>query len=220
MTLEERVRLLNNTYKTFRRAGVIKTWTEFAEILPTNRQVLSAAKNGNEKYLTDNLMEKCLDALESLEKRESEEQPAIPQSHPHGDSHLVPVIPYKLYNETGVDILKYISDPESSDVQRSKAIAQFASTSCYYFVNTSAMQPHFFPSDLLALKEVNKNAPIVNGESYLINTYDLGIILRFVYDRGDELELRSNTDRYESFLIKKESIVNIFRVIGLIRTNI
>lgn len=220
MTFEERVRLLNNTYKTFKRAGVIKTWTEFAEILPTNRQVLSAAKNGNEKYLTDNLMEKCLDALESLEKRESEEQPAIPHSHSHGDSHLVPVIPYKLYNETGVDILKYISDPESSDVQRSKAIAQFASTSCYYFVNTSAMQPHFFPSDLLALKEVNKNAPIVNGESYLINTYDLGIILRFVYDRGDELELRSNTDRYESFLIKKESIVNIFRVIGLIRTNI
>lgn len=219
MDFDDRVVIFNDSFSELRARGIVKNYTEFAQFVGSSKNTISAAKNGNPDFLTDSLVGKIQDAMRKADIM-TEEQPAIPHSHPHGDSHLVPVIPYKLYNETGVDILKYISDPESSDVQRSKAIAQFASTSCYYFVNTSAMQPHFFPSDLLALKEVNKNAPIVNGESYLINTYDLGIILRFVYDRGDELELRSNTDRYESFLIKKESIVNIFRVIGLIRTNI
>lgn len=140
--------------------------------------------------------------------------PSAPQPGPV----TVPIIPHKLYNETQVDVLNYLSNP-ANNVPFSEAVPHFPTFDCYYYVNTSAMEPHFYPSDLLALKKVSPSAPIVNGEAYLINSFELGIILRFVYDRGDQIELCSSSERYESFFIKKSDIVAILRIIGLVRTN-
>ena len=225
MEKEYKLRQLNDAYHFLRRNNAVKTWQDFANILLVSRTALSAAKNGDEKYLTDSLMSKVADLLSRYEEKEDQANVHAAKNSPIMLSHaaptnMVPVIPYKLYNEVGVNVLDYINDSRNVDVQRSQAIAQFASTSCYYFVNTTAMQPHFYPSDLLALKEVSREAPIVNGEAYLVNTLDLGVILRYIYDRGDHIELHSTAERFEHFNVPKDDIVNLFRVIGLIRTNI
>ena len=135
---------------------------------------------------------------------------------------MIPVIPQNLYKESDVNILEYVTD-EDADVQMSPAVQQFPSTTCYYQVVTSAMFPHFHQGDILALKAISRSAPIVNGEVYAIDTKELGILVRFAYDRGDSVEMRSTPerqDRFESFLIHKSDIYTIFRVVGLIRTNI
>lgn len=224
-TIDNKVQYLNSCYQKLRAEHAVKSWSDFADILLVNRSVLSSAKNGNPKALTDSLISKVQGLMARYEEKEDRANVHAAQNSPMMLSHaepanMVPVIPYKLYNEVGVNVLDYINDTRNVDVQRSQAIAQFASTSCYYFVNTTAMQPHFYPSDLLALKEVSREAPIVNGEAYLVNTLDLGVILRYIYDRGDHIELHSTAERFEHFNVPKDDIVNLFRVIGLIRTNI
>ena len=45
-------------FEQARAAGFAKTQKDFAALLDINRAVLSAALNGNDSYLTDNLMRK------------------------------------------------------------------------------------------------------------------------------------------------------------------
>lgn len=236
MTNDEKCQYLHDAFKVLRQQGRVKTWTDFAELLETNRSVLSAAKNGQEKYLTDNLMSK-VDAVLTAPQVNISHSPytnvATGQSQitietdqrrpaDNQDVDMIPVIPLDLYKESDFNILEYVTD-EKSDVCMSPAVQQFPSTTCYYQVVTSAMFPHFHQGDILALKAISRSAPIVNGEVYAIDTKELGILVRFAYDRGDSVEMRSTPerqDRFESFLIHKSDIYTIFRVVGLIRTNI
>lgn len=225
MDKSQKLATLQDTFARLRQLGIVKTYQEFAKLIGCTPATMSAAKNGKEYALTDSLISKIKDISARYEEREDSANIQAAKNSPmmiskSRPANLVPVIPYKLYNEVGINVMDYINDTNNADVQRSQAIAQFASTTCYYFVNTTAMEPHFYPSDLLALKEVSNDAPIINGEAYLVNTYDLGVILRYIYDRGDTIELQSTGERFERFSVPKNDIVNLFRVIGLIRTNI
>lgn len=242
MTLEERVRLVNNTYKTFRRAGIIKTWTEFAEILPTNRQVLSSARNGNEKYLTDNLMEKCLDALESLNEHNRyvsvENSPGTnivngnnnnveisggrglsALAAQHQNVRCVPTIPIHAYRAINFDVMQYFRDT-NDDLRMSPIVMQFPGTDCYYFVNSDDMTPHLQMNDLLCLSRLPQEARVTNGDICILNTKYQGMLERFVYDDGDYLILKASQPRWTDMRIPKEEIFHIFRILGGIRTNI
>lgn len=238
--MEERIKIINDAFDLLRFKGVIKTQRDFAKLIGMGSANLCRALKGDPKYLTGNTIAKVTYAVKMYS--EADKGISINQSPntnvatngsyiiegrrdvidipERSDNPLVPIIPYKLYNESGVNILEYIHDMTKKDVQRTPAITQFSSTTCYYFVNTGAMSPNFFPGDLLALKSIPITAPIVNGEIYAIGTNDLGIILRYAYDKGDHIEMRSSVERFESFNLPKDQINNIFRIIGLIRTNI
>lgn len=229
--------ILNDAYNTLRIAGIIKTWKDFAELLDINKTCLSAAKNGQEQYLTDSLISKVTTLMDFYKESKGiqishsniatdHSQITVESKDKEKESNvqleMVPVIPQNLYKETDVNILEYVTD-EDSDVQMSPAVHQFPSTTCYYQVVTSAMYPHFHQGDILALKKLDRTAPIVNGEVYAIDTVNLGILVRFAYDRGDRIEMRSTPEsekRFETFFIDKKDIFTIFRVVGLLRTNI
>lgn len=235
MTNEEKVQHILDAFVVLRQQGRIKTWTDFADLLDTNRSVLSAAKNGQEKYLTDSLMTK-IDAVLTMPNVTINHSPHTNVATGNGhislaitpqedttpdDQEMIPVIPINLYKETDVNILEYIQD-DDNDVQMTPAVQQFPKTDAIYSVQTMAMYPHLHQGDLLALKVVKMSAPIINGEMYAIDTIDNGILIRFAYDRGDYIEMRASekADRFESFNIYKKDIFNIFRVVGMIRTNI
>lgn len=235
MNLDEKRQHLNDAFVILRQQGKIKTWSDFAELLDTNRSVLSAAKNGQEKYLTDSLMTK-IDAVLTMPNVSINHSPYSnvatgngqinvnsmrPDEQDYPDTDMVPVIPMNLYKESDVNILEYIQD-DGNDVQMTPAIQQFPKTDAIYSVQTMAMYPHLHQGDLLALKVVKRTSPIINGEMYAIDTIDNGILIRFAYDRGDYIEMKASegADRFESFNIYKKDIFNIFRVVGMIRTNI
>lgn len=150
--------------------------------------------------------------INGMQQPDDQEQP---------EEDLVPVIPTNLYKEADVNIVEYIQDVDNV-VQMSPAVQQFPKTDMFYTVQTMAMYPHLHQGDILALKALKKRTPIVNGELYAVDTVDLGILVRFIYDRGDKIELKGSekSDRFESFFINKDDIYNYFRVVGLIRTNI
>lgn len=234
MTTDERVQRIGDTFRILRQQGIIKTWTDFAKLIETNRSVLSAAKNGDEKYLTDNLMEKIDNVLtlpgisisNSPHTNVATNHSQINIGNPTSDnttetSALIPVIPRNIYKESDVNIVEYLEDNEEK-IQLSSAVHQFPKTTCYYTVDTMAMYPLFHQGDILALKAISQSAPIVNGEVYAIDSRELGILIRFAYDRGDKIELRNSdtSSRFEPFFVEKSDIFTIFRVVGLMRTNI
>lgn len=233
MTTTEKQDMLNLAYETALQMGLCATKSEFADLLKVNRSGLSSALNGNEKYLTDSLVAKVMKAMQNLCPKVSvtgspnsnvaggnltiQNLAADEQAQPEGE--MIPVIPINIYKESEVNIAEYIKE---NDVHMSPAVKQFPKTTCFYTVATMAMYPHFHQGDILALKEVRKSAPIINGEVYAVDTVELGILVRFIYDRGDSIEMRcsENSPRFESFTIKKEDIYGYYRVVGLVRTNI
>ena len=236
METQEIISIISDSYNDLRARGIVKTQGEFARMLGITERSLSAAKHGKPGYCTDAMAERVLAMVRKYDKDISIVQSphsnvatgnsTITISSPEGEKQditedMIPVIPTNIYKESDVNIVEYIND-EDNDVQMTPAVQQFPKTTCFYSVQTMAMYPHFHQGDILALKVIRRQAPIVNGEVYAVDTKDLGILIRFVYDRGDSIEMRNSeqTNRFESFLIKKEDIYNIFRVVGMIRTNI
>lgn len=239
MELKDKVRIIEESIRTLQARGIIKTQEDFAELIHVNPKSLSAAKKGNKDYCTDSLVGKIQAYMNDIDRNISIAHspinvatgqgrinnyglpPQITPAEPDSEEDLIPVIPTNLYKEADVNIVEYINDEENV-VPMSPAVQQFPKTDMFYSVQTMAMYPHLHQGDILALKAVKKKTPIVNGELYAIDSIDLGILVRFIYDRGDRIELKGSekSDRFESFFIDKEDIYNIFRVVGLIRTNI
>lgn len=205
---------IENIFNELKAKRVVKTQDDFAKLLSANRSSISRAMHDDPKYATDSLLYRAREVYNKYITTESQ-QKVVKIGSPT-DEPLIPVIPYKLYREANVDLTTYLSQTE---IPRQRAVAQFPPHDCYYFVNTSAMEPSFMPSDLLALREVRRGTPIINGDPYMLNIAGHGMELRFIYDRGDNLELRAMSLRHEPSLVPKAKIVNLFRIIGLIRTN-
>lgn len=238
----EKQEILIEAYSTLRAAKVIKTWKDFAELLQLNPKSLSQAKNGNEAYLTDNLINTVLNVVAKAQRgatainsplaivvngdgnniRQPEEQ-SQPEEllQPQPATALVPTIPYRAYTAIGLDLRTFKDNP-GEQLHYSPVIASLGQTDYHCFVNSDAMKPYLHPNDVLALKMVPEDSPVVNGEIYIINTKSLGLLTRFVYDDNDHYLLKAapEQDRYTDIRIPKSDVFVLLRIIGLMRTNI
>lgn len=240
--VEEKIKRIEAVYYGLRTKGIVTTWTDFAEKVGVTKSTISAAKNGNEKALTDSLMKKIEAFVDSVES------PHITINNGYGrnisnniatggstintatepqiiiteDSQgLVPVIPQKLYKDPETSVLEYLEEGHK-DIQMAQAIDQFGAITCYKFCNSDAMYPDIRPGDLLALRAVDRDAPIVNGETYVLDVWGVGLMMRIVDDISDaEVLLTAKNDgKYGAMKLKKDKIVTLFRIIGYTRTNI
>lgn len=231
MTLDNKLTYLQESYNTLRAKGKLKTWTDFALLLDVNRTCLSSAKSGDEKYLTDSLIDKVRGFMKEYNNSVSASNTDNEIQHnsdkearmvyQRSEMRLVPTIPYNVYKETNVDIQDMIENP-SKPLHTSPAVAQFPTTDCHYFVNSDAMLPHLHPNDVLALRKIHENAQVINGEICVINSKYNGLIARFVYDDGDYLILKASETqkRFTDMRLHKDNIFGVYRILGLIRTNI
>lgn len=233
MTLSDKSTYLQDAYNTLRAKGKVKTWTDFAKLIDVNRTSLSMAKQENENYLTDSLIDKIKGIMKEYDRPLQVELP-VPESHDlttpdkearmayqRSEMRLVPTIPYNVYKETNVDIQEMIENPPRP-LHTSPAVAQFPTTDCHYFVNSDAMLPHLHPNDVLALKKIHEDAEVINGEICVINSKYNGLLARFVYDDGEYLILKASEaqNRFTDMRLHKKNIFGVYRILGLIRTNI
>lgn len=229
MNIVDRQYKLNEIYDSLIANGTIHNKKDFANILGVNYNGLTQAFNGSERYLTDSLIAKASNLFaKSLHHEEDVKSldlvstdKASRMTSQRQEMKLVPTIPYNVYKETDVDLMEMIANPPQP-LHQSPAVAQFPLTDCHYFVNSDAMLPHLHPNDVLALKKIHENAQVINGEICVINSKHNGLIARFVYDDGDYLILKASEtqNRFTDMRLHKDNIFGVYRILGLIRTNI
>lgn len=244
MTFEEKQKYIKTAFYNLRGRGIVTNWSDFAEKIGINRSYLSCAKNGDEKCLTDKLIIKIEDFIEM------HSQPNISIDNSHGrnisntiatgssfigaspnqahfkdeesaDDDLVPVIPHKLYKDPDTSVVEYLEQGHK-DIQMAQAIHQFGPITCYKFCNSDAMYPDIRSGDLLALQAVERNAPIINGETYVLDVKGVGLLMRIVEDISDTEVLLTalNSEKYKPIKLKKDHIYTLFRIVGYTRTNV
>lgn len=130
-----------------------------------------------------------------------------------------PVIPLALTKKPNIDVLATLRNEKIQGVEYLNCASLFADVDAFFRVEDEAMSPYFQKSDLVALCELQEGAFIVNGNAYVVDTKSNGLIFRILTEKEQNLECHAlgNKERYTMFLIPKEQIYRIFKVMGIIR---
>lgn len=128
-----------------------------------------------------------------------------------------PIVPAQLVKAEGVDVVEYVEKHEER-LDSAPAVLQFTKFDLFLDNPSDAMAPMIIKGDRIAIKTVDKSAPIVGGEIYVVDSNQLGIFVRILRDRGDKvLCVAKNQQEYDDFYIEKSDINNLFRIVGMIR---
>ena len=132
---------------------------------------------------------------------------------------IIPIIPVDIYNEPTVDVYEYILDQETDTAP---AVEQFPKTDMYYRIKSRAMEPNICAGDILALAAYPVGCErIVPGDPYVVDTNTNGLVTRLLYNHQDGyLAKAHNAERYPDFIISREEIMRIYRIVGLLRINV
>jgi phage repressor protein C with HTH and peptisase S24 domain len=132
-----------------------------------------------------------------------------------------PVIPTALCREGGCDILEYIEEnPE--EVEISPIRAKGVTIDLWYRIRASdnSNSPTYMPGDNIALASYPKGEERPRpGRFYVVDTYSNGFELGILYptDGGDFRMQKKNRDEYPDFIIERDDIIRIYRVIMMVR---
>lgn len=234
MEIDEKIRIIKESYETLRARRIVKTQEDFAKLLDVSPKSFSAAKNGVPGYCTDSFVGRVIAFMKQYDTEKHVDGYGEPKTNEmtlrddHSISSLgavnpvmryVPTIPIHAYRAINFDVMEYFRNTKD-ELHMSPIIMQFPGTDCYYFVNSEDMSPNLRTNDLLCLSRLPDDAKVTNGDLCIINTKYQGILERFVYDEGECLLLKSSQPRWTDMRIPKEEIFSVFRILGGIRTNI
>ena len=142
------------------------------------------------------------------------------EDHPelnHDDD--IPVIPARLFRAPDIDIYEYVMN--SQNVEKLPPVPHFQKHELFATCPGDAMAPRICRGYLLALRRHPEDAPIINGEIYVVNTRSLGMFLRRIVDNGSGLTfIAENQQDFPDFNIDYSDVINIFRVVGVLITNL
>ena len=142
------------------------------------------------------------------------------EDHPelnHEDD--IPVIPARLFRAPEINIYEYVMN--SPNVERLTPVPHFQKHDLFATCPGDAMAPRICRGYLLALRRMPIDSTIINGEIYVIDTVSQGMFLRRIIDNGEGLTFISeNHTDFPDFLLPYDEIINIFRVVGVLITNL
>ena len=142
------------------------------------------------------------------------------EDHPelnHEDD--IPVIPARLFRAPEINIYEYVMS--SPNVERLPPVPHFQKHDLFATCPGDAMSPRICRGYLLALRRMPIDSTIINGETYVIDTVSQGMFLRRIVDNGEGLTFISeNQTEFPDFSLPYSDIINIFRVVGVLITNL
>ena len=191
---------IKQAFSTLKSLKVIKNWTDFADILEINRSVLSAAKNGDEKYLTDSLVEKVKSALAQYTEPKSEEE--IPRE-------MIPVLPTDARAGT---LAEFADSVEAFNCER--MVSPIRGADFAMQVTGDSMSPEYPSGSIILCKKINEKAFIEWGKVFVLDTAN-GAVIKSVRktENDNEVECVSLNPAYQPFRIDTEYINGWYRVL-------
>lgn len=200
MTIYDKKEFLLHAFKVLRSNGIIKTWTDFADLLYINRSVLSSAKNGDEKYLTDSLLQKVDEALKYH---------VTPTISEDNEREMIPVLPTDARAGTLADFADSVEEFHCERMVSPIRGADFAMQ-----VTGDSMSPEYPSGSIIICKKINERAFIEWGKVFVLDTIN-GAVIKVVRrtDCDDEIECVSLNPAYQPFTMKTDYINGWYRVL-------
>jgi phage repressor protein C with HTH and peptisase S24 domain len=195
METSDKIDLITAAFQQLRAAGTVKTQGDFARILGISQSTLSAAKNGDERYLTKSLVER-VQALTSPS-----------QQFPSATSILV--IPTEAMAGT---LGEFSTSIAAYDCER--IISPIKDVDYAIKIHGDSMSPEYPSGSLALIKKINEKAFIEWGKVYVLDTVN-GVVIKSIRksERENEVECVSLNPNYQPFRIDKSYIFGWYRVL-------
>lgn len=132
----------------------------------------------------------------------------------------IPVIPAWMFRAPHVDV--YNAVMSDSTIETLPAVPHFAPHELFARCPGDAMAPRLRRGHLMALTRLSEDAPIINGEIYVVNTKSQGIIVRRIRDNRDGTWTCTpcDLDHFQPFDIDRSDVFAVFRIVGVLITNL
>lgn len=103
---------------------------------------------------------------------------------------------------------------KAGDCEMLPVVSAFPSYDYTMTIKGDSMEPKFESGDMIAIR---KTMDFIEwGKTYVLDTSD-GAIIKRIYDEGDFYRCVSFNKEYPDFLVPKNTVFGIFKVVGLIR---
>ena len=183
--------------------GLCKTKKEFAALLGVNDKGLSSAMNGNEKNLTDNLLEKV---ARFAKDHELEPTRAAEEA---GPEETVLVIPYEARGGTIGDFVQGVHEYDCERITSPIKGADYAME-----VTGDSMSPEYPSGSRVLIKKIDPEQFVAWNETYVLDTPN-GAVIKRVRKTDDPkiVECVSVNPAYQSYTIPRSFIRGWYRVL-------
>ena len=138
----------------------------------------------------------------------------------HHYNDEIPVIPAWMFRAPSTDIYKAVmADPS---VETLPAIPHLSKHDLFARCPGDAMSPKIRRGYLMALRKLELEENIINGDIYAVDTWSQGMIIRRILDNRDGTWTCTpcDLDHFQPFDIQRSDVINVFRIVGVLITNI
>lgn len=196
MDKKERLKFV---FEQARSGGLARSQRDFATLLEINENVLSAALNGNEKYLTDRLMKK-------VEKFYEDNFSDIGDPIQKG---TLPVIPTEAMAGT---LGEFADSVNTYDCER--MISPIKGVDYAIKVCGDSMTPEIPNGSQILIKKIYEEEFVEWGKIFCLDTKN-GAVIKRVYptENPEEVECRSINPDYPPFKVNVRNINGWYRVL-------
>ena len=191
---------INYLFEQIRGAGLCKTQRDFAALLGINEKGFSAAMNGNEKYLTDSLVNKITRFYEENVSKGGATPPA---------AKTLPVIPTEAMAGT---LGEFADSVHAYDCER--MISPIKGADYAIKVCGDSMTPEIPNGSQILIKKIWEEEFVEWGKIYCLDTKN-GTVIKRVYPTDDPevVECRSINPDYPPFRVSTKSVFGWYRVL-------
>lgn len=197
----EKLSLLENAYHECVRLGKCKNKKQFAALVEVHYTSMIAAFNGDEKYLTDALVAKIANYMETLLPP--------PPTEEEITQEMVLVIPTGAMAGT---LAEFSSSVAAYDCER--MVTPIKGADYAMQVTGDSMSPEYPSGSTILIKKINENAFVEWGKVYVLDTINGAVIKKI--RRTDEpgvIECVSTNPAYQPFTMETRYINGWYRVL-------
>lgn len=153
------------------------------------------------------------DSQESAHEYNMEDHPEL------NHENDIPVVPARLFRAPEINIYEYVMN--ARNIEKLPPVPHFQKHDLFATCPGDAMAPRICRGYLLALRKMPTDTTIINGEIYVVDTISQGMFVRRIVDNGDGLTFISeNPNEFPEFTLPFSDIYTIYRVVGVLITNL
>lgn len=197
----EKLSVLEKSYNECVVSGKCKNKKQYASLIGVHYTTLIAAFNGDEKYLTDALISKVANFMETLLPPPPTEEEIAQE--------MVLVIPT---GAMGGTLAEFADSTHAYDCER--MVTPIKGADYAIQVTGDSMSPEYPSGSMILIKKINEKAFIEWGKTYVLDTIN-GAVIKTVRrtDDPEVIECVSSNPAYQPFTMETKYINGWYRVL-------